>query len=220
MSRFAGLSLIPATIVMTLLVGMTLPPKFLLHYLTEDGPIESATAALWLALAVAASVFALQRHPRLFTFALLAALAGARELDVHTIFTTQSITKISYWLDLGIPWQEKAVVAAIGLPIAAFVAFQLWRVWPHLRTLGGAGHPAIYTVLGIIGFAVFLLSIDGMPGHVAHLTGGPLSLRVRAIFASVEEIGELMLPVLGFVALGQFSAQPAAAGLSADPCNR
>ncbi|MEG6507931.1 hypothetical protein V6C03_03005 [Methyloligella sp. 2.7D] len=217
MNRHSGPLLVPATLLVTLAIGMTATPSYLLPLLQESGPVEGATAVLWFALAASIFVFVLQKETELMPFAVLALLAGGRELDIHHRFTTESFTKISYWLNMGIPFTEKLIVLAIALPIAAYIGLSLIRGWPRLRARFAEGDPATYTLLALVVFVVLVKLTDAAPRNIRYFTGEHLNLRLQTVLASVEEIGEMMLPAMGFLALGQFSGAETPSGVRATP---
>jgi len=205
LSRWSGALLVPVAIIAALLVDSILPNDVVRKFLAEDGPIEELSAIAWLLLALVLLIFTFTRERRALPFALLAALAAARELDVHKLFTSVNFTKASVWFNGELPWQEQLLVLAVTLPIAFALGYALFRNFHAMREAFARGEPWIRTLIVLLAFVVVLKFLDGVPDTIRELTGEKVTLSLRALMSSLEEVGELFLPLMGFLSLAQFA---------------
>ena len=98
----------------------------------EDGWIEVTTAALYLA-AVVALLASWRLDARFFAHsAFIVGLLGARELDLHKAFTTDSVLTTRFFFRDHVGLQEKLVAGAVVLVLAVIVLAYL-RYWRRLR---------------------------------------------------------------------------------------
>ena len=205
LSRWSGALLVPVAIVAALLVDSVFANDVVRKFLAEGGPIEELSVIAWLVLAAVLLIFTFTRERRAWPFALIAALAGARELDVHKLFTSVNFTKASVWFNGELPWQEQLLVIALTLPFALALGYALFKNFNAVRRAFARGEPWIRTLIVLLAFVVVLKFVDGVPDTIRELTGEKVSLSLRALLSSIEEVGELFLPLMGFLSLAQFS---------------
>jgi len=201
--KFCVSLLVPVTVATSTAVGLLLPVDLILALTAEGGAIETLSAWLWIALGASIMAFVMQGERWLAPFAILGFFAGARELDAHMRFTSEDVSNLSYWFNATIPLLEKLAVLAILLPIAVYLIASL----PSLANLSAPfarGDPAVYSIFALLFFLLFLRIIDHLPHAILYLTDGlAIPVRLAAALRAVEEIGELVLPALGFLALWQ-----------------
>src|SRR5690606_17003118 len=116
-------------------------------FIVENGPVQAASAVMWFALAAALVVYGLQSGLPALILAVLAAIAGLREMDGHVIFTSGSFTKTSYWIDGSIPLSEKAWAGLALLAIVGLLAYGLRRYSAKLWQLLKSGDAAAWSLL-------------------------------------------------------------------------
>ena len=205
LSRWSGALLVPVAIITALLVASIFPNDVVLKFLAEDGPIEELSAIAWLVLAAIILIFTFTHERRAWPFALLAALAGARELDIHKLFTSVNFTKASVWFNEELPLQEQLLVIALTLPIAIALGYALFKNFYAMRRAFARGEPWIRTLIVLLAFVAALKFVDSVPDSIRELTGDKVSPSLRGLLSSLEEVGELFLPLMGFFCLAQFT---------------
>ncbi|MEM1331630.1 MAG: hypothetical protein AAGG07_13830 [Planctomycetota bacterium] len=110
----------------------------------EDGPIEEAQFVLWGFSAVIALALAWRlrdKATRWFTawLGVCAALAGARELDLHEKLNPETLGawgvryRLDWWTDLSVPLLPKLAWAVVGLAIGAAFILPILRAGPAVR---------------------------------------------------------------------------------------
>ncbi len=163
--------------------------------LTENGPVETASVALHLLVAGVAFVF-WRRHGGLFGFlAVVEALMAMREMDFHRAFTTFGVFSTRLYARADVPLAEKLGAGLILLAIVAALAGLLWRSRAEIRGMAAARSAAFHGLIAIAVFTVSLKEIDGLPRMLARV-GVILSERAEILSHSIEELGEMALPVL------------------------
>lgn len=181
-------------------VALLLPMPFSGYFTSESGPIEIFTAAGYMTVVVAlcreGSGAFLRRNPHLVVIPVLMCL---REMDFHSHFTTQSITRLTFYLSPEISLLEKAY------GVAAFAAV----VWAGLMLLRNArgyladlrrGRAYAVALLGAAFLVVFSKSIDGIGRKLAPL-GIDISSEAGKVFGVAEEVLELGIPLLFLIAV-------------------
>lgn len=122
------------------------------HVWAEDGLLEYSHLALWGVCVLVAGAVALTTPGRARSAAawrgVLAALAGARELDLHIKLNPQSIGewgvryRLDWWTDPGVPLGIKALWAAVGVTIGVALALPIYLSRQDPIRLIRARHPA------------------------------------------------------------------------------
>lgn len=199
----------PFVAVMALAAGfgafIFVPGTVLEPFVKENGPIEMSSALQWFALAgVLVLVWIGQRNFPALLFALFAMGGGARELDMHNRFTVGSITRFDYWLERTVPIGERLIVIAVLAVLALSVLYLLVRYGRKFMQqlqlrVGWAWSVATIPVFGLI-----LKFLDRLPGTMRKFMGITMPEEIRLAAFSLEEFGEMALPIIGFIALGQF----------------
>jgi len=170
----------------------------------EGGPIELAAVYLWFTLALVLIVLAAGR-PALFFSAFVCVLAGARELDADTAFTDEGVTNLRYWAraDTGSVSEKILVAVILALIISVFVV-AIRRYWRHLAKSFADGQAWAWSLAAMVMATPVLMLADGAARYYHNLTGSQFSSATHILQIAFEETGELMLPVVGFIALGQY----------------
>jgi hypothetical protein len=203
MTKWLGVTLFLVGAVVALAAASNLPFETAQAYLGENGPIELAAAYLWFTLALALLVLAASRHA-LFFPAFVSALAGARELDAQSGFTSEAVTNLRYWTRDVASVSEKIVAAVvIALVLAVFVV-AIRRYWRDFARSLVAGHGWAWSLATMVLATPVLMLADGTARYYVDLTGGVLDPATHILSIAFEEVGEMMLPVVGFIALGQY----------------
>ena len=188
------------SLVLTLAAGVLLPVEMLMHLMREGGPIENATAILYL---VAAGAVFFVRHP---AFGGLAKTASAFVLAC-CIAREVSIRRWLLETPLGsyccTPGQTYVI---LGVLLVLLVVAGAWLVARYTRPLYRAfwqGSPVAVTLVTMFGCAALSQVFDRLPKITVALFGLALSLRGRALALSFEEALEMMLPALVVLAVLQ-----------------
>ncbi len=199
-----------------MLLGLGMSSVVPADFMAEDGPVEAATA--WLFLVAFATVL-LTRLPALAALdkaaiGLLLLAFAAREADLHASLFQVSILKASFYLRHGTPGQ---IAVAVGILVPVLLSFLLL-----LRRHGARWFAAPSRwrapIVTVATFAVLMLvakAFDRLPAVIVDL--GILDAvpeRVRHVLLALEEVLELALPLLAILAVvqGRLRAFPARAG--------
>jgi len=197
------------------IVGLLLPLSATAMLMREVGPIEGATVVMYL-IAVAALWYDLQHGEDVATrIALSVALTGflARELDLHKTADGVSLLKLSSYAD---PSGPTAKLAVMGVALAVIVAVIMLTRRHGIALIRRArvGDPLACTVLSFIVLLVLSKICDRSPVMLAEYAGIVVAPASRHIVLAVEEIAELMLPMLVIVGLIQHRLTQRQAALS------
>jgi hypothetical protein len=201
-NRAAGVWACVAVLSAGVMSGYPFTPEALAPVVREPGWIEIATDATY-GLAIIA-LLAVGGHDRRFFLhtAFVVALMGARELDWHKAFTTDSVSKLRFFTGDHVGLTEKLVAGAVLLALAVVVLRYL-KYWRRLRD--GIAHrsPAAYSVLLVIVLIPATKTLDSIF----------VKVRVLRLF---EESLELTLPVIMVVAVAQYLLARRTAAVSAE----
>ncbi|MDR1789015.1 MAG: hypothetical protein LBR12_01425 [Opitutaceae bacterium] len=190
-----------AALLALVLATSLLPAEDLDVLLSEEGPVETATALLYFA-AVGWFAFRLRRRlVALWHWPVIFLAMGCRELDFHTRFTTINCTKLRFFTGDKPPLHEKLLVALVfaGIALAVFRAARahlpaLLRAWRTSRRLP---NPAALAAVALVGWS---LAADKLP-HLLKALGVTHESWLSRFFHSAEEAGELGIPVLILLAI-------------------
>lgn len=164
----------------------------------ENGLLETSQAALWLVAGVAAVAVAWRledavSRARTLLLGAMAVAALFREFDLHTALNPETLGplgvryRLDWWLGSEVPWQIKAVWAAVFAPFMFAACYGLWLARGPVRW--SRARPrlvAAAAVLLLIGFAMDdLLRTAGAP----------------AVRLLVEELAELFAAVVFLAAV-------------------
>jgi hypothetical protein len=192
------------------LFGSLVDPAFAGELLTESGPVETASVALHL-LAAGVALAMWRRHGGVAgALAVAEVLMALREMDAHRAFTTYGVFSTKLYARAHVPLMEKILAAIAVLALAVLVAAAFWASRREIRDLHRRRAAAFYGLATLPVVIVALKEIDGLPRMLAK-AGVMLSERADAISHSVEELGEMTLPLLTMMLLVQLAraARPA-----------
>jgi hypothetical protein len=185
------------------LLMLLLPLDELKRWTSEEGLFEQASWVVYFVVA-AICLFLVRHDARLYATSAVVVLAmGARELDLHRRFTTDSILKSRYYLKVQAPLVEKLLAGAVVLALTAVVLYMLVRYLPlFLRRLRSRSPAAITLATS---FLVLMLTkiADRLPDVMRHDFGAVVPgwlLHLQAVF---EEPLESTIPLLFLLAIVQ-----------------
>jgi len=134
---------------------------------------------------------------------MLITLFGLRELDFDKRFTTMGILKSRFYTSDVVPLGEKL----IGLMVILILLYVVYRIIKdHTASfVDGVKNrvPQHLGVLSAIGLLVFSKSIDGLDRKLGDV-GITVDPTVATYFGTVEEVLELGIPVLIFIAFALY----------------
>jgi hypothetical protein len=189
-----------------LVVASQMPVDTAHPLLVEGGPVEVVTAVLLFAMAGVALVLWWHRGSVFGLLATVAFLMAAREFDLHTAFTTHGIFSTKEFFRPTVPAGEKLLAGAALLALLALVAISIRASWQELRRLWQARSPAVYGLATIVLLLPVLKLFDGLP-RMMRGAGAPIGDAGMVCLLALEEVGELMLPVLLVVVMVQLWRQ-------------
>ncbi|MCM5681635.1 hypothetical protein M8A51_19080 [Schlegelella sp. S2-27] len=197
-----------------LVLWAALPPPQVMALMSEDGPVEIASATLYFVTAVALWFVRGRSMPAALAVALSVVLCafGARELDLHKAWTGVSTLKVSFYLGAAPLQQKLAALAVIGPAAYAMVYLLLRYGLPVLRGLRQRD-PVAVTV--IVFWATLVLSklIDRSQNVLLEDFGIQFSPALSALRSAWEEGLELCAGVLIWVGLLQHRRQAGAGSI-------
>jgi hypothetical protein len=177
----------------------------------EDGPIEMATAVLYL---IAAVMFWKRSEGARWSIyhsgAILLLAGGLRELDLHNRITSAYVFNTRYFVSEVVPAWELLIVM-VTLAGLCFVFLDLvQRGWRDF--IGGLrrGERHALAIAGGISLMTFTVGLDRLQGFVRNTYGPPLADVVFGMWF-IEETLELIIPLLFFGALPHAPSEPALA---------
>ena len=143
MARFGSLAILVGSVLSFLMWRHD--PGVVAVFTHEEGLVERISAALWFMAAAWSAVVAIrdtERRLEWFLGALLLALLGSRELDIHAWLTGWSLDDFTKYWDPRIPLRQRLMVVGLFLVPAASVLLiftrRMWKIfWPAFRS--GAG---------------------------------------------------------------------------------
>lgn len=130
-------------------------------------------------------------------------LFGARELDWHKAFTTDSVLKSNYYLKSAAPLTEKLIAGAVVLLIFALVIYYLaCYLRPFLQGLLRRSPPAISIACTFVLLA-FTKVVDRSVSVLEVDYGVRVPEWVERLQTALEEPLEFFIPILILLALYQ-----------------
>jgi hypothetical protein len=182
------------------LAWVALPASQLGAFVTENGPVESATAVLY-GFAMVAVLFAARSGTDWKTpAAILIGMAGlvARELDLHRTAANDSVLRVSFHYGHA-PLQTRLfALAIIGLVLLAVGYLAVRHTAPMLRALRQA-RPVAVTVLVFSLTGSIAKAFDRGVGMLSEDFGFALSLPAAVWAQVIEETLEACLPLLNVI---------------------
>lgn len=178
-----------------------LPAETGVALVRENGPVETATAGLYLLALLWLVLRSFRDRPRWhLTAGSMVALLLLRELDVHARFTTMGVLKSRYYLSPDVPAGEKTVVSALMILILIVGLRFVWRSAPSFFRALRRRHAPALAVAAAVGTAVVSKTLDSLSGPVRSLLK-PLYHDSKTYLRVYEEIFELAIPLFILLAL-------------------
>ena len=188
-------------IIFLLLLNVTLEPDTATLAFSESGPFEILSFLFWLVLAVTILVLVRPRNLSTLALALLAAGAGLREIGANNLLTTESITRISYYLNPDIFWLERLTVTAFIVCLGLGAGIILVKFGRWLIAGNAAAHPAGQIALLAVVLVPVTKVLDRLPAYLRGFAGIEPSLATVSLLTALEEGLEMVLPILFLQAL-------------------
>lgn len=175
--------------------------------LSEDGPVEIASAALYFVccayLLLKGGLAFFKRYPY---FVVIPLLFGMRELDFDKRFTTIGVLKSKFYVSPLEPWHTKLIVIMLGLAVIMLIVMMIKKhlkaLWESVRSGGDMG---IGVVL-VLAMLVVSKSLDGLERKCTSI-GLSVSPLIAKYSSVVEEIIELGIPVIMLVLFSHYFSQ-------------
>jgi hypothetical protein len=207
-----------AALLFALGAWLLLTPAQVLTLMAEDGPLESATAALY-GVAIAVLCVNFRRFQDRWAWLALVVFMTwlmARELDLHLRLTGTSVLRVSYYLRGAFTAEKALALLAVGsflvsLGYLAWLALRagLWRA-PLRRWREPLTAPALAFIASILVAKV----LDRTVSVVSEDWGVPVPLSLAALVVACEEMLELGLPLLVMLAGSGLVGQPGPAAVT------
>lgn len=194
-----------ATTLVAIAIGAGTPSIFPLSFLLEDGPVESGTIFLYIAAALTVLLIRLPSLSRTDKIAICIVLLAfaAREADLHRAMFDESILKARFYSRDASLGQIALALLALA-PIAAAGVWLLVRFGRRWSQSPARWTTPMATVAMFVVALVIAKAMDRLPDVLASsgmLEGVPSAARM--LLLSIEEILELLLPVLAILAVAQ-----------------
>lgn len=195
------------TLVLLFVFSTTLEDATRKALLSEDGPVETASAVLYFVccayLLLKGGLAFFRRYPY---FVVIPMLFGMRELDFDKRFTTIGVLKSKFYVSPLEPWHTKLIVIMLGLAVIMLIVMMvknhLKALWESLRS-GGALGSGVVLVLTML---VVSKSLDGLERKCIAI--GLSVPHLLAKYSSVaEEIIELGIPVIMLLLFRHYFSQ-------------
>lgn len=167
----------------------------------ESGWIEISTAVVYFSAALI--LLAVQRHDRWFFVhsAVIVALMGSRELDLHKAFTSDSVLSTRFYFRDQAQLQEKLIAGAVMIVMGVIVLYYL-RYWPRLRDGLSRRTPAAISAALAIAFIPLTKFFDAF-GRLMTGFGFEVDFDINMV-GIVEESSEQAIPVVIVLAVAQY----------------
>lgn len=178
-----------------------LPVQTSAYIFSERGPFEILSFILWFILAVVVLLVVRPRNPTSLALAVLAVVAGFRELGANSALTSESITRISFYLNPEIFWVERLAVVGFVVFLCGTAAILLVKLGRWLIARKGYAQPAGQVVLLAILLVPMTKLLDRMPAYLRGFLDIEPSLAVVGMMTALEEGLEMLLPILFLQAL-------------------
>lgn len=189
---------------LALINALLLPWQTSIDLMQEGGLIENATIpCYYIALAVL-WLYTPPQLPRLSRIAISILLfaCAARELDLHKAMFGMSILKINFYRYFATGPQIGVALLVISLLLLT-VTYLLFQHGRWLREGVRKRQPTAITVMSIVMMLILLKILDRSLGIVKELGGYTAPLFLTAIEQSIEEVLEMVLPLLVVIAIVQ-----------------
>lgn len=197
--------LVAACVLAGLLTWLAWPPRTVVEWMSESGPVERLTAAAYALCALAVWLARCPADDWRSTLALSVLMAGfcMRELDWHKAFTDTTVLRLSWY------WGPAAAGTKLlaGSVVAVVAAALAWLLWRHARSVVRAAwqrrEPAALTVLVFVLVLVLAKTLDRSVSILEEDFGVHVPATLGALRSSLEEWMELALALLVLLGLAQ-----------------
>lgn len=180
--------------------------------LSESGMFENLSAVFHFGAMGLALLWRRRAPAVLGLIGISAFLMGGRELDWHKAFTTHGIFSTKLYARDTVPLAEKLIAGAVVATLLTLLVLVLVRSRHDLRRLAAQRAAALWGLATLVAILPMLKLMDALPRLVRE-AGRSLDPAVIQSLLSVEEIGEMALPLLVMLAIVQI-ARARAPGLS------
>jgi hypothetical protein len=205
---WAALILPLAAFVLAMLLWASLALPTLQSLLSEDGIIEQPTQ--WLFFLAGAFALLWRRPEAAWSDSIALALVmfafGAREMDLHKSLTEGSVLRVSFYFGSA-PLMQKLV----ALSVVALAAWAMaWLLLRHTGRIVAGVRRADPACISVAVFVVALVGIKMLDRSVGVLTedfGMSISSELAALVVAIEEVDELVLPIIALLAMWQHRRQ-------------
>lgn len=198
------------------LFGAVVDPAYADRLLAENGPVEIASAVLHVVAAGMAFMLWRRFGGLAGALAVTEVLMALREVDAHRAFTHFGVFSTRLYARPDVPVIEKVLAATAVLAIGVLVVLSFWASRREILDLFRRRAPAFYGLATMPVAIVALKEVDGLPRMLARV-GVLLSERADAISHSVEELGEMALPLLTMALLVQIARSAAPRPVASAP---
>lgn len=178
-----------------------------IHAMREGGPVETISAGLHFTVAALALWLWTRRGGMVGAVGICELLMGLREIDAHKAFTTHGVFSTKQYFRPDVPGMEKVLSLIVVLLVIAAVVGSFWGARRELKALIVRRAPALYGLATLLVTIVALKQVDGGPRMLARI-GLPLSDHAYRFSLSIEEIGEMFLPLLALALVIQIARAP------------
>ncbi len=172
--------------------------------LSESGVFENLSAVFHFGAMGLALLWRRRAPAFLGLIAISAFMMGGRELDWHKAFTTHGIFSTKLYARDTVPLAEKLIAGAVVLTLLTLLVLLLVRSRHDLRRLAAQRAPALWGLATLIAILPMLKLMDALPRLVRE-SGRNLDPAIIQSLLSVEEIGEMALPLLVMLAIVQIA---------------
>jgi hypothetical protein len=199
-----SLRFIATVAALTLINALLLPWQTSIDLMQEGGLIENATIVDYYIAVAVLWLYTPPQLPRLSRIAIsiLLLACAARELDLHKAMFGMSILKINFYRYFATGPQIGVALLVISLLLFA-VAYLLFQHGRWLQEGIRTRQPTAITVMSMVMLLIFLKILDRSLGIAKELGGYAAPLFLMAIEQSLEEVLEMVLPLLVVIAIVQ-----------------
>jgi hypothetical protein len=169
---------------------------------SENGPVERMSAALWFMATIWCLAAGWRYSPyrvEWLGLTTMCLLFGLRELDAHIWATGWNLDKLANYWNFSIPiWERLLVVGCMFIPISWVGAILCYRIWLRLGVAGRSDASWIgqMTVGGIL--LSFCLVLDKVGDNYLPLLGLE---GAQLLVSGMEELSEYVLSIYSVAAL-------------------
>lgn len=194
-------------------VLLGLPRELSRPILEEGGPVEFASAALYLTAALATGWLAFRGRPLMPAATLVLVLCLAREMDLHDRFTSQGITRLRFYTSASTPLVEKMLVIGV-------IGAVLWLLYGPARDLASSLRAGVRPPAGLLWGAGVLIGaqlLDRVVRLLVYDLGMAADATLPFLGFLLEETAEMAAPLLFLTAVPMAAASSPVAAADGAP---